>query len=234
MRSCTSGSYDRKSICLSCPIFTQTNSQPLFWANQLLVICLPLPHTEAICKRSSYCPTDIWNYAIWFEFLYVKVKLPVTPFPWWQVLYLDQHNYSWADVDTGVTRSLEPFCNDNLMIQVVAKGLLYAFGSPTASDVIGPLRVWRHGYFPVSSSFPLAVYFNVQSKSLLHCHFKSLLTYLVVVCNRSSRGEVNWELPRVRWPLQYFSFAYDPSEPTHTCSGVAVICTATPSVDAEA
>lgn len=150
------------------------HSQPLFWANQLLVICLPLPHTEAICKRSSYCPTDIWNYAIWFEFLYVKVKLPVTPFLWWQVLYLDQHNYSLADVDIGVTRSLEPLCNDNLMIQVVAEGLLYAFGSLTASDVIGPLRMWRHGYFPVSSSFPLAVYFNVQSKSVLHCYLLCL------------------------------------------------------------
>lgn len=173
--------------------------------------------TQPLCKRSSYCPTDIGNYALWFELLYVKVKLPVTLFPWWQVLFIDQHNYSWADVDIGVTRSLERFCNDNLMVQVVAEGLFYAFWSLTTSDVIGPIRTSCH----------------VISQFLHHRHFKSLLWSSVVVGNGRSRRDINWELSRVRWPLHSFRFTCDPSEPTHTWSGVAVICTATLSVDAE-
>lgn len=94
----------------------------LIWEYMYIMSNIYLRPTRrcCLCKRSSYCPTDIGNYALWFELLYVKVKLPVTPFPRWQVLFLDQHNYSWADVDIGVTGSLERLCNDNLMVQVVA------------------------------------------------------------------------------------------------------------------
>lgn len=56
---------------------------------------------------------------------------------------------------------------------------------------------------------------------------------LFLATDQRSRREINWELPGVRWPLHSFRFTCDPSEPTHTCSDVAVICTATLSVDAE-